>query len=199
MTTTLNNTSSDDVPLWWVEWLTSSGEVQAFQTQVGFAEPLSTPVCPVDSAVACDGGECDQCNYIAYAGHDGAAGVSYGMIHEVPGSTTFATNRLHMLTLGASLIDVVTGVPPNFTVPADGELSLTRYFAVGDGSASSIADIRNQIDNIHTGELSGTVTSDGEPVSGASVSVFQTVNPDSNPPTLFMAGNSSTDLTATIV
>jgi len=193
MTTTLSNTSGDDAPLWWVEWLTSSGEVQAFQAQVGFAEPLSTPVCPVESAVACDTGECDQCNYIAYTGHDGAAGVSYGFIHEVPGSTTFATARLHMLTLGASLIDVVSGVPPNFTVPADGELSLTRYFAIGDGSASSIADIRNQIDNIHTGELTGTVTSDGAPLTGASVSVFQTINPDTTPPTLFMAGNSSTD------
>jgi len=191
--TTLTNTSGEDVAIWWVEWLSGSGEVQAFQPQVGFGEPLFTTECPVESAVACDDGECDQCNYLAFAGHDGAAGVSYGMIHEVPDTASFATARLSVLILGSSLLKIVTGNPPNFTVPANGELSLRRYFAVGDGSASSIADIRNQIDGIHTGELTGSVSSEGEPVANASVSVFQTINPNSNPPTLFMAGNSTTD------
>lgn len=193
METTLTNTSDQDVALWWVEWLAGSGEVQAFQTQAGFGEPLFTNACPAESAVACEGGDCDQCNYIAFAGHDGASGISYGMIHEVPSSTTFATSRLQMLILGTSLLDVVTGTPPNFNVPANGELSLKRYFAVGDGSASSIADIRNQINGIYTGELTGNVSSAGKPVASASISVFQTVNPATSPPTLFMVSNSTTD------
>jgi Carboxypeptidase regulatory-like domain len=193
METRLTNTSGEDVALWWTEWLSGSGEVQAFQPEVGFGEPLFTTACPATSMVACDEGECDQCNYLAYAGHDGAAGVSYGMIHEVPDSASFATSRLSVLILGSSLLEIVTGNPPNFTVPASGELSLRRYFAVGDGSASSIADIRNQIDGIHIGELTGTVSSAGEPVANASIAVFQTINGNSNPPTLFMAGSAFSD------
>ena len=191
--TRLTNTSSEDVSLWWVEYLSGSGEVQAFQPEAGFGEPLFTAGCPASAVVACDGGECDQCNYLAYAGHDGAAGVSYGLIHEVPDSASFSTDGVNVLILGSSLIKIVAGSPPNFTVPANGEFSLRRYFAVGDGSASSIADIRNQIDGIHTGELAGTVSSGGEPVANASVAVFQTLDPNSTPPILFVAGNTSTD------
>ncbi len=193
MDTRLINNSSEDVTLWWVEYLNGSGEVQAFQPQTGFNEPLFTAGCPAASAVACEAGQCDQCNYLAYAGHDGAAGVSYGFIHSVADSSSFSTQGFNVLLMGTSLVKIVAGEPPNFTVPADGEFSLRRYFAVGDGSASSIADIRNRLDGIYTGELSGTVTSAGEPVANASVGVFQTVNPNTSPPTLFVAGNAMTD------
>ncbi len=191
--TRLINTSSQEVTLWWVEYLNGSGEVQAFQPQVGFGEPLFTAGCPAASLVACDDGECDQCNYLAYAGHDGAAGVSYGLIHEVADTASFSTDGVNVLILGNSLLKIVAGAAPNFTVPADGELSLRRYFAVGDGSASSIADIRNQISGIHTGELAGNVSSAGAPVANASVAVFQTIDAASTPPVLFVAGNTTTD------
>jgi hypothetical protein len=193
MDTRVINTSDEDVAIWWTELMSGSGEVQAFQPQVGFGEPLASAACPATTAVACDDGECDQCNYLAFVGHDGAAGVSYGMIHEVPGSGSFNSDGLNSLILGTTILDIVFGGQPNFTIPANGEISQRRYFAVGDGSASSIADIRDQINGIHTGDLTGTVNSAGEPVANASVSVFQTVNPDSTPPTLFMAGNSTTD------
>jgi Carboxypeptidase regulatory-like domain len=193
MDTRLINTSSEEVAIWWVEYLNGSGEVQAYQPQAGFGEPLLTSGCPVATAVACDGGECDQCNYLAYAGHEGAAGVSYGLIHEEIGTTSFSSDGFNILVLGTSLLNIVGGTAPNFTVPGDGEFTLRRYFAVGDGSASSIADIRNQIDGIHTGELAGTVSSQGEPVANASVAVFKTINGNSNPPTLFMAGSAFSD------
>jgi hypothetical protein len=193
MDTRLTNTSSEDVSIWWVEYLNGSGEVEAFQPNVGFGEPLFTAVCPAATAVPCDSGQCDQCNYLAYSGHDGAAGVSYGFIHEVPGTTSISSDGANLLILGEALFDLVGGEPPNFLIPADGELSLRRYFAVGDGSASSIADIRNQLNGIHTGELVGTVVSNGEPLADASVAVFQTVNPNASPPVLFMAGHTRTD------
>lgn len=192
MDTRLINSSAAAVTLWWVEYMNGSGEVQAFQPQAGFGEPLFTAGCPATSVVACDDGACDQCNYLAYAGHDGAAGVSYGLIHEVPGTASFSTDGVNVLILGSSLVGIVAGAPPNFTVPANGELSLRRYFAVGDGSASSIADIRNQLSGIHTGELTGTVRSAGEPVANASIAIFQTTDASSTPPILFMAGNATT-------
>jgi len=193
MDTRLINTTGEDVKLWWVEYLNGSGEVQAFQPQVGFNEPLFTAGCPAPSTAACESGDCDLCNYLAYAGHDGAAGVSYGFIHETPDSSSFSTQGFNVLLLGTSLVKIVAGEEPNFTVPANGEFSLRRYFAIGDGSASSIADIRNQIDGIYTGELTGTVSSSGEAVANASVAVFQTINANTNPPTLFVVANASTD------
>jgi hypothetical protein len=191
MDTRLINTSSEAVEIWVVEYLNGSGEVEAFQPQLGFGEPLLTPGCSAETEVACDAGSCDQCNYLAYSGHDGAAGISYGLIHEVPGSTSLSTSGVNVLILGETVLRLVTGqAEPNFTIPADGETSLRRYFAVGDGNASSIADIRNQIDGIDTGVLTGAVTSNGTGVANASVAVFITENDATDPPVLFMAGHS---------
>ena len=196
MDTRLINTSAEPLEIWIVEYLNGSGEVEAFQPQIGFGEPLFTPSCPETSQVACDtaeSGECDQCNYLAYSGHDGAAGVSYGLIHEEPGSTSLSTSGVNVIILGEAVLSLVSGQSqPNFLIPADGETSLRRYFAVGDGTASSIADIRNEINGIDTGELSGAVTSNGEGVANAGVAVFQTVVAAIDPPILFMAGHTRT-------
>ena len=192
--TTISNTSTDALSIYLVEYLNGSGEVEAFQPFAGFGEPQLTLSCPETSLVACDAGQCDQCNYLAYTGKDGAAGVSYGLIHEVPGSTSFSSVGVNVLVLGQAVLDLALGgSAPNFEIPAQGELSLRRYFAVGDGNASSIGDIRNRINGIVTGDLSGTVSSGGDPLANASVSVFQTIDATTEPPTLFMAGHSRTD------
>jgi hypothetical protein len=192
--TTVSNNSDDSLPIYMAELLNGSGEVEAFQAYVGFGEPLITLVCPDTSLVACDTGQCDQCNYLAYAGKDGAVGVSYGLIHEVTGTANFSATGVNALLYGQSVRDLVLGASvPNFDIPAQGDITLRRYFAVGDGSASSIGDIRNLISGIVTGDLSGTVTSSGEPLANASVSIFQTLDATTTPPTLFMAGNSRTD------
>ena len=193
MDTRLINTSSEEVGVWWVEYLNGSGEVEAFQPNIGFGEPLFTSTCPATSAVACGDGTCDQCNYLAYSGHDGAAGVSYGFIHPVEGTTSISTSGVNVLILGKTILSIAGGSPPNFIVPGDGELSLRRYFAVGDGTASSIADIRNRLFGIYTGLLEGTVTSGGAALANASIAVFQTVNANAVPPVLFMAGHTRTD------
>ncbi|MEH6589878.1 MAG: carboxypeptidase regulatory-like domain-containing protein [Halioglobus sp.] len=192
--TTLRNTSAVALPLYLVEYLTGSGEVEIFQPNAGFGEPQGTTACPAETAVSCADGSCDQCNYVAYTGNDGAAGVSYGFIHEVPSSTTLTTVGVTGVVLGQSVLDLILGgIAPNFEVPGSGELSLRRYFAVGDGNASSIADIRNTIFAIDTGDLSGTVTSNGEPLANADVSIFNTLVPGLNPPIRFVAGHSRTD------
>ncbi len=197
MDTTLTNTSSEELAIFLVENLNGSGQVEAYQPMVGFGEPQITPACPADKTVACsssENGQCDQCNFLAYAGVDGARGVSYGLIHEVPGTTSFSTSGVNILILGLNVFDLLLGKgDPNFIVPGEGELALRTYFAVGDGSVSSIGDIRNQIFGIETGELNGTLSSGGEPLVGAQVAVYQVLNADTDPPSLFMAGHSATD------
>jgi hypothetical protein len=192
--TTISNTSTDALSIYMVEYLSGSGEVEAFQPYAGFGEPQLTLSCPETSLVACDAGQCDQCNYLAFTGKDGAAGVSYGLIHEEPGSTSFSNFGVNVLILGQAIVDLALGgSAPNFEIPAQGEISLRRYFAVGDGNASSIGDIRNRINGIVTGDLSGTVTSGGDPLADAGVAVFQTIDATTQPPTLFMASHSRTD------
>ncbi len=194
MDTTLRNTAAADLDIYLVEYLNGSGQVEAFQPQVGFGEPLLTPICPTDKWVSCSAGNCDPCNYLAYTGVDGAAGVSYGLIHDVPGSTSLSTVGVNVLILGESVFKLVLGeAPPNFTIPGSGEISLTRYFAVGDGSAASIGDIRNRIFGYDTGELSGRVSSEGQALAGAQVAIYQVLDATTSPPTLFMAGHDRTD------
>lgn len=193
--TTLRNTEADPLAIYMTEYLSGSGEVEAFQPNAGFGEPQGTRACAVDTQVSCGDELCDQCNYFAYTGNGGADGVSYGLIHEEIGSTSFSTSGVSVLVLGQSVIDLIfLDLEPNFDIPGDGELRLRRYFALGDGSASSIADIRNGIFGIDTGDLSGTVTSAGEPLENADVAIFQTVDASTVPPQRFMAGHTRTDV-----
>ena len=194
MDTRVRNQSSTALPIFMLEYLNGSGEVETFQTGVGFGEPLLTAACPVDTYVSCADGQCDQCNYVAFSGDSGAAGVAYGLIHEVPGSSSFSTDGVTAVFLGLSIDQILQGLfDPNYEVPANGELALRRYFAVGDGNASSISDIRNQIFGFVTGELSGTVSSGGTVLSNADVAVFRTLDAAVEPPVLFVVAHSRTD------
>ena len=138
----------------------SSGPVELFFPGYGFGEPLFTNACAL-------------CNFVAFSGEGQSAGVSYGYIHDIPNTTTFATSGVTIAFLGESVVNALLGLtPPNFTIAPGGQVTVTRYFAVGDGSVGSIVDIRNQILGLTTGTISGTVTRGGSPVEGADVVVL---------------------------
>jgi hypothetical protein len=62
MDTTLRNTGSEDLGVYQVEYLVSSGQVGRYQPQAGFGLPQVNPACPASSRVSCswsDSGECD--------------------------------------------------------------------------------------------------------------------------------------------
>ncbi|MDX1734559.1 MAG: hypothetical protein R3228_09330, partial [Halioglobus sp.] len=103
--TTFTNESSDDLPVYMTEYLNGSGQVEFFQPYAGFGEPTFTASCPASTNVACDAGTCDQCNFVAYSGVDGAAGLSYGLIHEEPNSSSFSTSGINIVVYGESVID----------------------------------------------------------------------------------------------
>ena len=116
MDTTLSNSSSDLLPIYMAELLNGSGEVEAFQPYAGFGEPLVTLQCPDTSAVACGAGQCDQCNYFAYSGKDGAAGVSYGLIHEVAGTSTLSAAGVNTLIYGQAVLDLLLGISTQISI-----------------------------------------------------------------------------------
>ena len=159
--TTFKNTSGTLVETFITDYLSGSGEVEYFVPGYGFGEPLVTSGCAL-------------CNFVAWSGQGQADGVSYGYIHGIPNSTVFSTSGVTIPALGvAAALALIGGEDPNFAIePNGGEVTVTRYFAVGDGNVGSIVDIRNTILGLATGTIKGTITRAGQPVEGADVAVL---------------------------
>jgi hypothetical protein len=180
--TTLINESDParDLDIYLTEYMNGSGEVEVFQHGYGFGEAFATA-------------PCSRCNFAAYAGHEGGAGVSYGLIHAEAGSSSVSVSGVTVFLYGLDIVNValtpealqpsMPGAMPNYTVPADGELTVTRWFAVGDGSVASIVDARNEIHGLATGTVAGVVRQEGSsaPVPGAEV-VMTSSGRDGFPP-----------------
>jgi hypothetical protein len=175
--TTVTNTSGSTVNTFLGEYLNGSGEIEMFQRAWGFGEPLVTDVCNASQTVACTAGSCDLCNFIAYSGENSAKGVSYGFIHAQNGSSAFATDGVAVPLFGRNVaLTLIGGQGPNVTLQPTGNagdaVTLTSYFAIGDGTVGSIESIRNQIQGITTGTIAGTVTDASGPVEDADVAVL---------------------------
>jgi hypothetical protein len=101
---------------------------------------------------------------------------------------------INIVVYGDAALNLILGlVPPNYTLPANGELLLRRYFAVGDGTVASIADIRNELFGIATVAVTGTVSSAGQPLQDAQVAVYQLLDVPGEAPAIFMVNHSRTD------
>ena len=159
--TTFKNTSGTLVETFITDYLSGSGEVEYFVPGYVFGEPLVTSGCAL-------------CNFVALSGQGQADGVSYGYIHDIPESTVFSTSGVTIPALGvAAALALIGGEDPNFAIePNGGEVTVTHYFAVGDGNVGSIVDIRNTILGLATGTIKGTITRAGQPVEGADVAVL---------------------------
>lgn len=167
--TTVTNTGGSPFSIFFGEYLNGSGQLNTFQPVNGFGGPLVTAPCPVTAS--------NPCNFVAYAGYGTGAGVSYGYVHDVPGSSTFTTSGVTVPLLGQNVALALVGVSgANFPLQASGfpgdAISFDRWLVVGDGTVSSVTDTRNQIQTVGTGTIAGTVTLGGNPVAGAQVAVL---------------------------
>jgi hypothetical protein len=184
METTVTNLGAAPLDIYMGDIANGSGKVESFQAVYGFGEPLVTdPPCPVSTYQPCTAGTCDLCNIVAWSGERSGRGVSYGYIHTTNGSTSFNTSGVAVPILGRQVVLVLIGaLPPNFhlnpaSTPGD-SFTVTRYFAVGDGSVAAITSIRNDILGVsNTGTLQGTVLAGGLPVDDADVVVLGTPVP----------------------
>ena len=175
--TRMINQVGTDHDIYLTEWFSGSGEVELFQPGLGFGEPFVNPSCPAN-ALQCsaEGDGCESCNWLSYSGHDGATGVSYGYIHNEPGSTSVTVSGVSIVLLGEDIVNVAVppgaAGPPNYTIPGNGELSITRYFTVSDSDANGALEARNEIFGVVEGTLTGVVTDSNGPVAGAEISVI---------------------------
>ena len=153
MTSTIINESSSDLKIYLAEYVNGSGEVELFQYGYGFGEALITAPCA-------------SCRSIIYAGHEGGSGVSYGIVHNTPRTTTLSVSGVTVLIYGtdatvlAAVPEPLNQVtePPPFTVPANGQFSFTRWFVVGTGSVASVLDTQYSLLGVETGSVQGVVS-----------------------------------------
>ncbi len=168
--TTVVNTGAAPLEMFFGDFLNGSGQVHLFQPAYGFGGPLATASCPATAP--------NPCNFVAYSGYKNATGVSYGYVHDKPGSSSFTTAGVTVPLLGAEVTQALINQPvepTDFDLAAAGNpgdsFTVDRWFVVGDGSVSAISDARNQIQGIATGTLEGTVTLGGSPVAGVEVTI----------------------------
>jgi len=167
--TTVQNVSAAPFSIFFGEYLGGSGQIETFQAGYGFGEPLVGASCPASAT--------SPCNVIAYGAFGEAAGLSYGYVHNIPGSSSFSTAGVTVPLLGSETILALIGAATqNFPLAALGNpgdsLTFTRHFVVGDGSVSSIFDARNEIQYLGAGTVEGTVLVGGSPAAGVRVSVL---------------------------
>ena len=174
--TTVQNTSAAPFSIFFGEYIGGSGEIETFQSGYGFGEPLVAASCPVNAP--------NPCNVVAYGAYGQATGLSYGYVHDVPGSSSFSTAGVTVPLLGVETVFALIGAATqNFPLAAIGDpgdsITFTREFVVGDGSVSSIMDARNKIQYLAPGTIEGTVLIGGAPAVGTRVSVLG--NPSDGP------------------
>jgi hypothetical protein len=188
--TMLRNTAAAPIDLYFGDIMNGSGQVELFQETYGFGEPLVTLPCAETTHAPCAAGTCDPCNVVAWSGDESAAGVSYGYVHLLGGSTSFSVSGVTSSLLGNQVLLVLIGAAsPNLHLEAAGgsgdALTLTRWFVVGDGSVADVTTARNAIQEVVTGTLMGTVTEDTdadgdpeEPAANADVAVVVGEGPE---------------------
>ena len=167
--TTIRNTSASAFSVFVGEYIGGSGQIETFQSGYGFGEPLVGATCPVSAA--------NPCNVIAYGAYGEATGVSYGYVHDVPGSSSFSTAGVTVPLLGTETVLALIGsATQNFPLAAAGnpgdDFTVTRWFVVGDGSVGAIVDARNEFQYLGAGRIEGTVLVGGVPAAGVRVSVL---------------------------
>lgn len=167
--TTITNTSASPTSFFLGGYFAPSGQIETFQPGYGLGEPLVATSCPASAS--------NPCNLIAFGAFGDADGVSYGYVHDVPGSSSFSTSGVTIPLLGVDTILALLGAAsPNFALTAAGTpgdaVTVTQYFVVGDGTVSSIVAARNEIQFRPSGTIEGTATIDGTPAAGVRVAVL---------------------------
>jgi len=169
LTTTIENNEADDLALYPGDYMNGGGSTEQFT-------PLGSPAVLTQSGV----GE-TLANFgiqaLSLFGFSDGAGVDYALL--VPQPPTVATPSSSFTQTGVSYVLHGQSIPlvlffgdtsNAFPVPAGASNSFTRWFSVGDGSASNAVQSFLDATSQPSGTLKGCVRdSGGQPVPGARV------------------------------
>ncbi len=164
MDTTIQNLSGADRDLHIGDYINGMGELDPW------VAPRGNPT----SSIGIGGYTASFANDLfSFIGFGQATGVDYAILDTAlpqPSSSFSVTGVSFILHANAIPVVLLFGGPSPFVVPANGEKTFTRYFAVGDGDGDNAVAVQAQIQNIATGTLRGCVTVGGAPAPGALVS-----------------------------
>ena len=158
--TSIRNVGSEPQGVYVGDYIVNSGgETDLFMPGIGFGQPLARL----------------RVGFLAMRGFGGAAGLTYGYIPRIQDkSTSFTQTGVTATSLGDNIVGVLLlNTRPRVTIPPGEEFSYVRYFVVAEDVAG-VNDVRNEVFNLSTGTLRGTVTVDGAPLANATVAVVQT-------------------------
>ncbi len=162
----------DPLPLLVGDWLNPAGELDTVARPSAAPSLLSPAANGVGPPVASSLGT------LGFYGFDEATGTDYAFTqvpldppNDVVGSFALISGVLVVLHSQNVILTLLGADPPRFNVPAGGSLSYTRFFGVGDGTASNAFALETEVKGLATGTLEGCVTVAGSPVAGARVSV----------------------------
>ncbi len=164
--TTVTNTSGAAIDIFLGGYIAATGQVETFQPGYGLGEPLVGASCPESAS--------NPCNLLAFGAFGDAAGVSYGLVHNIPKSSSFSTAGVAVPLFGQETILALIGAAgPNFNLTAAGSpgdsVTLDQHFVVGDGTVSSILAARNEIQFLPSGTIEGAATVGGVPTAGVKI------------------------------
>ncbi len=161
LTTTITNLSDQPLPLFVGDYVSASGEVDAWMQGAGGIGDILT-------------GSFDVLSWIGYGE---ATGVDYHLLPIpyagalFPRSDFVTTSGVTVVAHSFSVLAAILGVQPGFVVPALGQKSYTQLFGVGDGSGSNGLALSLRTKGLPSGTLRGCVTVGGAPGAGARVAV----------------------------
>lgn len=184
--TTFENLGGEDTTFLVGDFVNGSGQVMFLVPGMGFT-PEMTPQIQGNTPA------------LIYVGFEGT-NVSYGYFYDISDfvevkedgtrkllkSTSLSYSGVTGIILGEEFLKVLPlggkAQPKiNFTIPAGGRKTVTRYLVVGNGSGGSVFDAGLNVLGIATNKVSGIVRgANGTPVPGATVAVktYDEENPD---------------------
>lgn len=168
--TTIANMEAVDLPLYVGDYINGGGELEQW-TPLSDQAPIPMGQAGVGEMLANWG-----VSLVSFFGYDDAEGVDYALLDARPPdvalpSSTFTTSGVSFVLHGHAVPAVLgAGIPPNFTVPAGGANTFTRWFSIGDGSGANAVEAFADVHGLPTGRLRGCVRdASGDPLPGARV------------------------------
>ena len=140
------------------DWMNQGGELNVAQTpNVGVGPALTNPL-----------------GSMSFYGFGEATGVDYSYVATPPAASPgsyVVISGVTVILYSSNVLFALLGIDTGVSIPGGGTHTMTRYFGVGDGSASHSVDLEVAVKGSPSASVDGCVTIGGVPAPGAKVTV----------------------------
>ena len=158
METTISNLGGVTINVLSGDWMNQGGELNVAQTpNIGIGPALT-----------------NELGSMSFFGFGGATGVDYSYLATPPIATPgsyVVISGVTVILYSSNILFALLGFDTGVTLASGESHVMTRYFGVGDGSASNAVDLEIAVKGLANASLDGCVTVSGVPAPGAKVTV----------------------------